>query len=388
MELRHFRYFVAVAEEGSFLKAAGRLRVAQPTLSKQIHDLEAELGAALFERLPRGVRLTSAGTAFLVQARNTLDAAGRAVASARGAAADGAAHLQFAHGEMAVYTAMIEHLLATFRDAHPEARVRVSSKSDADTFQALREREVDVASVFIAEWPVVGFDALRLVDCATTGVLLPASHTLAARPSVRLAELQELTWLHSSLQRWPGFFRVIEDALQDRGLVPLRSRERPKEAPSANVHIAAGEAWRVRRSPLRTAPRRPRSSTAPSSSLRSPAGSRSSRSRRRRASSASLSTWRERCAVRWRTRRGPASPDQDRRCSGLKSGSPPARDRSRPGIAPSAPDCNIVGAPSPRCRMRRFLLPATTLLGVAPVPWFTGCHDTTAPPLGPLSLLV
>ena len=243
MELRHLRYFVAVAEERTFLRAAARLRVAQPAVSKQVRDLEVELGVTLFHRLPRGVRLTRAGEAFLVEARGTLEAAGRAVASARSAADDRVSELQFAHGELAGYTAIIEDLLATFRDAHPEAQVRVSSMSDADAYTALREREIDVASVFIAQWPVEGFDALRLVDCTTKGVLLPASHSLAAKPVVRLEELRTLSWLHSAPQRWPGFFRTFEQALRARGLVPLRRRERPKETPSANVQIAAGEAW-------------------------------------------------------------------------------------------------------------------------------------------------
>ena len=243
MELRHFRYFVAVAEEHSFAQAARRLRVAQPALSKQIHDLETELGVTLFERLPRGVRLTPAGEAFLAEARATLEAAGRATTSARSAGKNGASDLEFAHGELSVYAANIEDLLAAFRDAHPEAQVHVSSKSDADTYHALREGQVDVASVFVAQWPVAGFNALRIVDCTTKGVLLPAKHPLAARSSITLADLRNLTWLHSSPQRWPGFFRTIDDALRDRGLVPLRRRERPKETPSANLQIAAGEAW-------------------------------------------------------------------------------------------------------------------------------------------------
>jgi len=241
MELRHFRYFVAVAEEHSFAQAARRLRVAQPALSKQIRDLETELGVMLFERLPRGVRLTPAGEAFLTDARGTLEVAGRAMTSAR--SAGGASDLEFAHGELSVYAANIEDLLAAFRDAHPEAQVHVSSKSDADTYHALREGQVDVASVFIAQWPVAGFDALRIVDCTTKGVLLPASHPLAAQSAITLADLRNLTWLHSSPQRWPGFFGTIGEALRDRGLVPLRRRERPKETPSANVQIAAGEAW-------------------------------------------------------------------------------------------------------------------------------------------------
>jgi len=243
MELRHLRYFVAAAEERSFVQAARRLRIAQPALSKQVRDLEDELGVELLQRLPRGVRLTPAGEAFLVQARTTLEAAERAIATVRGAGKGGIRDLRFAHGELAVYTTKIEGLLAEFHDAQPETQVLVSSKSDWDTYRALRERQIDVASVFIAQWPVEGFGAHRLVDCTTTGVLLPASHPLAARPSVRLEELRTLTWLHSAPQRWPGFFPTIQDALRARGLVPQRHRERPKETPSANVQIAAGEAW-------------------------------------------------------------------------------------------------------------------------------------------------
>src|SRR5881409_3057170 len=254
MEQRHAHFPLEVAD----LLRERRLRHAQPALSKQIRDLEREVGVTLFHRLPRGIRLTPAGEAFLVEARGTLTAAGRAVTSARGAAKDGASDLQFAHGELGLYTSVIEDLLATFRGAYPKAQVRVSSMSDADTDLALRQGHIDIASVFIAQWPVAGFDALRLVDCATTGVLLPASHPLAAKPSVRLADLRNLTWLHSSPQRWPGFFRIIEDALRDRGLVPLRSRERPKETPSANVQIAAGETWALASeavaAPYRTTP--------------------------------------------------------------------------------------------------------------------------------------
>src|SRR5207244_342609 len=154
MELRHLRYFVGVAEEHGFARAARRLSVAQPALSKQIHDLETELGVALFERLPRGVRLTRAGEAFFIEARNTLDGAVRAIATARGASEDRASTLRFAHGELSLYAATLEGLLATFRGVHPEVKLRVSSQSDAEIYRALRERTVDVACVLLARYPV------------------------------------------------------------------------------------------------------------------------------------------------------------------------------------------------------------------------------------------
>src|SRR6267378_6736053 len=166
MELRHLKYFVAVAEERSFMGAATRLRVAQPSLSKQIRDLEVELGTALFERGPRGVRLTAAGRVFLVEARHTLDVASRAVASARGAALGRDSLLRFAHGELSSYGTDLENLLARFRDTNPEAQVEISSNHDGEIFHALRERRVDVGSVFVAEWPVSGFEAHRLIDTA------------------------------------------------------------------------------------------------------------------------------------------------------------------------------------------------------------------------------
>jgi DNA-binding transcriptional LysR family regulator len=243
MELRHLRYFVAVAEERSFIGAASRLRVAQPALSKQIRDLEVELGTVLLERGPRGVRLTAAGRAFLVEARHTLDVASHAVASARGAAVGRDSPLRFVHGELAVYGTAIESLLTSFRDANPHAQVEISSNHDGEIFHALRERRVDGASVFIAEWPVPGFCAHRLIDATITGVLLPGSHPLAAQPSIRLAQLRTLTWLNSAPRRWPGFFPVLEAALRERGLVPERQLERPREAPTMNMQIAAGDTW-------------------------------------------------------------------------------------------------------------------------------------------------
>lgn len=243
MELRHLRYFVAVAEERSFIGAAARLRVAQPSLSKQIRDLEVELGTTLFERGPRGVNLTAAGRAFLVEARRTLDDASRAVASARGAAAGRDFPLRFASGEVGSYGLSLEQLLTAFRDTNSDVQVEISSNHDGEIFHGLRERRIDVGSIFIAEWPVTGFSAHRLIDTRITGVLLPSSHPLSAQSCISLAQLRSMTWLNSAPRRWPGFLPMLEIAMRDRGLVPERRIERSRETPGMNLQIAAGEAW-------------------------------------------------------------------------------------------------------------------------------------------------
>ncbi len=243
MELRHLRYFVAVAEERGFVRAALRLRVAQPALSKQVRDLEAELGVTLLERLPRGVRLTRAGEAFLTEARSTLGNAARAITSARRADEHRASYLQFAHSDLTVYTPIVAELVAAFRNTHPEVEVRVSALDESEQRSALREHRVDVAATFLATWPIRGFGARRLADSSLTGVLLPTSHPLAAKPAVQLRELRNLTFLHFATGCWPKLYRAIQSALRERGLVPTRHRERPPEAPSGNVEIAAGDAW-------------------------------------------------------------------------------------------------------------------------------------------------
>jgi len=240
MELRHLRYFVAVAEEGSFIRAANRLRVAQPALSKQIRDLEREVGIKLFERLPRGARVTRGGEQFLNNARNALESAARAIATARGA--DAGTGLKFAHGDLYVYTAVVLKVLAAFRQASPETAVRVLRVNDVNQRAALREQRIDVAATFVASWPVPGLEALQLANCAITGVLLPATHPLAAERRIRLQDLSDLVWLHPSQRTRPELYRALRTALETRGLVPARHRGRRGDV-AANVAIAAGDAW-------------------------------------------------------------------------------------------------------------------------------------------------
>jgi DNA-binding transcriptional LysR family regulator len=241
MQMRHFRCFIAAAEEGSFLKAASRLRVAQPSLSRQIRDLEREVGVLLFERMPRGVRLTAAGDVFLLEARNTLESAARAMATAR---REGATDkLRIGHGTLFYCAQTVVRLLASFRHAYPDTQITISRLNETKQRAALREQSIDVAIAFIGTPTVEGLNVFRLRDTAITGVVLPARHPLAAHETIALKELRELTWLRVSRKASPELYYNIKAALQSRGLSPVRERPRPRDPAVAGMHLAAGNEW-------------------------------------------------------------------------------------------------------------------------------------------------
>src|SRR5258708_21807283 len=119
MELRHLRYFVAVGEEQHYGRAARSLRVAQPALSRQIQDLEREIGFKLFERLPRGVKLSAAGKLFLQDVRRILLDANQAVARAASIAFGRSRTLRVGFTENASWQGVVPESFRQFRELHP-----------------------------------------------------------------------------------------------------------------------------------------------------------------------------------------------------------------------------------------------------------------------------
>ena len=244
MELRHLRYFVAVSDQRSFLQAARHLRVAQPALSRQIRDLESELGVTLFKRIPRGVVLTSAGEAFLAEARSALAAAAKAVAAAQRVQEEQTSVLRFAHGsEMGVFAPLLADLVTAFRSRHWHVELRVTNTKQSELLAWVRSHDTDVAATFLMQWPAPEFESHRLLNCALTGVLLGATHPLAAKSSLRLSELREFTFLSRSKEEWPENYHQFLAALRERGLVPRQRGNRSGAAPSGSVELAVGNAW-------------------------------------------------------------------------------------------------------------------------------------------------
>jgi LysR family hca operon transcriptional activator len=182
MELRHLRYFIAVAETGSLTVAAERrLFTSQPSLSRQIRDLEEEVGADLFSRSARGVELTAAGQAFLDHARLALsqvDAAGEAARRAAQPSKPVFA-LGFLTGEEMTW---LPRAMQVLREELPKVDVKVSSHYSPDLADALARGKLDLA--FLRAEP--GFDLdYRVVSQEKLVVLMPSDHPLTERATIR-----------------------------------------------------------------------------------------------------------------------------------------------------------------------------------------------------------
>jgi len=186
MELRHLRYFVAVVEEGSFTTAAeGRLHTSQPSLSRQIRDLEYEVGAELLSRSVHGVELTASGKAFLDHARLALMQADAAVEAARRAAhpAKKTFAIGFQTGHEVNWLPRAMHVL---RDELQNIEVTVSSDYSPDLAEALARGRLDLAFMRVEPGYDLGY---HVVDREPLIVLMPTDHRLAAKQAIHPREL-------------------------------------------------------------------------------------------------------------------------------------------------------------------------------------------------------
>jgi LysR family hca operon transcriptional activator len=186
MELRHLRYFVAVVEEGSFTTAAeGRLHTSQPSLSRQIRDLEYEVGAELLSRSVHGVELTASGKAFLDHARLALMQVDAAVEAARRAAhpAKKTFAIGFQTGHEVNWLPRAMHVL---RDELQNIEVTVSSDYSPDLAEALARGRLDLAFMRVEPGYDLGY---HVVDREPLIVLMPTDHRLAAKQAIHPREL-------------------------------------------------------------------------------------------------------------------------------------------------------------------------------------------------------
>lgn len=189
MELRHLRYFVAVAEELNFRRAAERLRVAQPALSSQIKDLEFDVGARLLDRDTGGVRLTDAGAAFLEEARLIVAHAQRAASVAREAAKGRRGRLTVGYFAP-IFMGLMPQSLKTYREKYPDVDVVLVEMPIADQLAALEAGTIQIAfSVGGALVPPAMHSAL--LARSPMRVVMHRAHRLARARRISLTDLQE-----------------------------------------------------------------------------------------------------------------------------------------------------------------------------------------------------
>jgi DNA-binding transcriptional LysR family regulator len=216
MELHQLEYFVAVAEEASFTRAAQRIHVAQPGVSAQIGRLERELGQQLFDRSGRRVRLTEVGAAVLPYARAALGA----VAGARLAVDEltGLVHGRVAVGMVtACSTPALFDLLADFHRMHPAVEISLSEANSDRLIDGLRDGSLDLALIGTGGAPAAGLVTRVLLDEPLVAAVR-SDDPLAARETVTLRALQERPLI--CLSPGTGLRTCIDDAFSAAGLRP------------------------------------------------------------------------------------------------------------------------------------------------------------------------
>jgi len=236
MELRHLRYFIAVGQEENFSRAALKLHVSQPALSRQVRDLEDELGFLLLTRSAKSVRLTEAGRVFLIEASAVLERAEDAVKAARAIAtgARGELHVGYAPSLTARF---LPQALRAFQAQSPGVRVRLHDFSTEEMLAGLREGTLQMA--FVVRLPAM-LRGLRFEELARDSFYLAVApkHPLAERRTVKLAEIAREPLITYSRKDYP-------DAHENLAAMFAAIKSKPRiaeEHDSVSSLIAAVEA--------------------------------------------------------------------------------------------------------------------------------------------------
>jgi len=237
MELRHLRYFIAVAEERSFRRAADRLGIKQPPLSLQIRHLEQEMGAPLFHRHTRGVELTEAGKLLLEEARAILQRLARAKSDVvrRGRGESGKLNIGSSGG--AYYHPLIPAIIREYRARYPDVELILEDSNTARLLARLRAGAIDLAFVR----PPLERDGLATVPLVDEGcaMVLPIGHPLAGRASAPLSAFAKETFILFPRAISPGAYDMIIATCRRAGFEPILGQPAPQVISSIPM-VAAG----------------------------------------------------------------------------------------------------------------------------------------------------
>lgn len=217
MELRHLHYFIAVAEELHFSRAAERLHISQPPLSQQIQSLENELGVKLFERTKRQVHLTEAGEVFLERSYQVLAQLEQAIAVTQQIGRGEVGKLAIGFVDSAMYT-LLPEIFRVFREHFPAVEMRLHELTTQEQIQSLHHKQIDIGIVRSA------ISELGLsVECLLPESLvlaLPENHPLSAQTQVSLSALADELFILFPAKLGPVFYEQIIHSCQQAGFRP------------------------------------------------------------------------------------------------------------------------------------------------------------------------
>jgi DNA-binding transcriptional LysR family regulator len=236
MELRHLRYFLAALEEGTISRAAERLHVVQPALSRQISDLEAELGARLLVRGARGVTPTPAGKAFAREAAKILDDLAKAASRVNSVADQ---KVEVGVVQNATFFPFVAAGLSAFRTRFPDTKVKLHRMTLGEIDSAVSRSELDVAVLYEGSCVIPNS---RTVDIhsETLSVIVPASHRLSMQDSIDLIDLSEEYFVWYARKSSPFIYDHLMMACRTCGFEPKVAYELEEGSDSAVELLLAG----------------------------------------------------------------------------------------------------------------------------------------------------
>ncbi len=217
IEIRQLRYFERIAELEHFGRAADELHIVQPALTRQMKQLEAELGVDLFERLPRGVRLTAAGKVFLEKTRQVLDELDRSVSAARSAAAGKTGFLRVGFADGVTYSGQFASIIGSFRQAAPDVELELIPAGSYQQASLLQENSIDVGFVYWLPKDQINVGS-QLLNQEKIVLAMADTNDLAGRSSVFLNELHERPFVWIKRAHSPGYFDLINARCNAAGL--------------------------------------------------------------------------------------------------------------------------------------------------------------------------
>lgn len=217
MDLRRLRYFVVVAEEQSFSRAAQRLHIAQPPLSAQIKQLETELEVRLFDRTSRGVLLTEAGQLLLEEARRILSQVEHTAQAVRSTGRGEVGRITLGFVPSAS-NEILPEIIKSFRSAYPGVELFLREMRPDQVVRSLHAGQTDVGFLYL---PLE--DAALNVSCISREPLvlaLPEAHPLASQKSVQLNEVSREPFIMPARYQMPGLYGQVTDACRAAGFTP------------------------------------------------------------------------------------------------------------------------------------------------------------------------